>query len=964
MTLHLPFPRLLAPLTVVAAFAAPVFSSAEEKPSVSGGRMAAVLQPFVESHTLAGAVVLVANKDQVLDVEAAGYANIAAQKPMRTDSVFWIASQSKTITAAAVMMLVDEGRVKLDDPVEKYLPEFKGQMVIAETDNDHVLLKKPTHPITVRNVLSHTSGLPFTSPIEKPTLDLFPLACRVRSYAMLPLGFEPDSKDQYSNAGLNTAGRIVEVVSRMPFEKFLNERLFEPLGMKETTFWPSGDELKRLAKSYEPGPGGLKECPIAQLSYPLDDARRQPMPAGGLFSTAADLARFYLMLANDGTHGNQRVLSDRAVREMETPQPGSPNYGLGMRINGSHVGHSGAYGTNSSLDRKTGLITIFLVQHAAWPKGGEKILGVFEKAAQGAFQTKNEIQARLDALLAQMTLAEKIGQMTQVDMLAIKDKADIAKYALGSMLSGGNSDPPDITARGWAAACDEYQAWALKTRLKIPLMYGIDAVHGHNNVDGAVIFPHNIGLGATRDPDLVRRAQRVTAEEVAGTGIQWVFAPCIAVPRDPRWGRTYEGFGETPELVSEMGAASIRGFQGSDLAEPGSVLACAKHFLGDGGTFGGKDQGDDHCDEAELRTIHLSGYKAAIAAGARSIMVSYSSVRGQKMHANRHLLSDVLKGELGFQGLLVSDWAAIDQISPDYSRDVETSINAGLDMIMIPNGPGAKNNYVDFQDALTRLVREGKVPMSRIDDAVARILRVKFAMGLFDRPWSNPALLAKVGSSEHREVARQCVRKSLVLLKNENRVLPLSKHIQRLLVAGRGADNLGMQCGGWTNDWQGRSGTPVHGGTTLLAAVKQAVSRDTKVSFSADGSGAEGAEAAIVVIGEMPYAETPGDRQDLGLAPEDVAAVERVKQAGTPVVTVLFSGRPLLIEPVLANSSALIAAWLPGTEGQGMTDVLFGDCKPAGKLPRTWPRSMKQITLHVGDQPYDPLFPYGFGLTY
>lgn len=577
---------------------------------------------------------------------------------------------------------------------------------------------------------------------------------------------------------------------------------------------------------------------------------------------------------------------------------------------------------------------------------------------------KHEVLARVDGLLAQMTLEEKVGQMTQVDMLAIKDKADIAKYCLGSMLSGGNSDPADITARGWAAACDAYQAWALKTRLKIPLIYGIDAVHGHNNVDGAVIFPHNIGLGATRDPAAVQEAARVTAEEVAGTGIQWAFAPCIAVPRDFRWGRTYEGFGETPELASEMGAAAVRGLQGSDLARPGSVLACAKHFLGDGGTFGGKDQGDDRCDEAELRRIHLPGYKAAIAAGARSIMVSYSSVQGQKMHANRHLLSEVLKGELGFQGILVSDWAAIDQIAPDYRRDIESSINAGLDMIMIPNGPGTKNNYVEFIDALKQLVREGKVPMKRIDDAVGRILRVKFEMGLFDRPWANPALLAKVGCSEHRAVARQCVRKSLVLLKNESKTLPLSKQIKRLWVAGRGADNLGMQCGGWTNDWQGRSGTPVHGGTTILAAIKQAVSADTRVTFSADGADATGADAAIVVIGEMPYAEMLGDRKDLSLAKEDIAVVKRLKKAGVPVVTVLFSGRPQLIQPVLTESDAFIAAWLPGTEGQGVVDVLFGDYKPTGKLPVTWLRSMDQILLHDGDRPYDPLFAYGFGLTY
>jgi CubicO group peptidase (beta-lactamase class C family) len=388
MSPQLRFPRLLALLTVLVAFAAPSLSTAEEKRPASGGRMATALQPFVDSHTLAGAVVLVATKDKVLDVEAVGYADIAAQKPMRTDSVFWIASQSKPITATAVMMLVDEGKVKLDDPVENYLPEFKGQMVIAEKGKDHALPKKPKHPITVRNVLSHTSGLPFASPIEKPTLDLYPLESRVRSYATLPLDFEPDSKNQYANAGINTAGRIVEVVSGMPFEKVLEERLFKPLGMKDTTFWPSGQQLRRLAKSYKPAKDGLEECPITQLKYPLDDPQRQPMPAGGLFSTAADLASFYQMLANDGTLCGKRILSEQAIREMETPQPGNPHYGLGLGTDGNHIGHGGAYSTNSSFEKKTGLITIFLVQHAGWPKGGEKIHGVFEKAARDAFPAR------------------------------------------------------------------------------------------------------------------------------------------------------------------------------------------------------------------------------------------------------------------------------------------------------------------------------------------------------------------------------------------------------------------------------------------------------------------------------------------------------------------------------------------------------------------------------------------------
>lgn len=318
--------------------------------------------------------------------------------------------------------------------------------------------------------------------------------------------------------------------------------------------------------------------------------------------------------------------------------------------------------------------------------------------------------ARAEEMLKRMTLDEKVGQMTQADMNALKDKADVQKYMLGSVLSGGESDPPDITPKGWAAAHDEFQRWALKTRLKIPLLYGIDAVHGHNNVDGAVIFPHNIGLGATHDPALVEKAYRVTAREVAATGIRWDFAPCVAVARDERWGRTYESFGEDPKLVATLGAAAVRGLQGERLSEVDSVVACAKHFLGDGGTTHGTDQGNTEVDEATLRKLHLPGYVAAVRAGVGSIMVSYNSWNGQKMHGNRRLLTDLLKGELGFSGFLVSDWAAIDQLSGDYKTAIAASVNAGLDMAMIPNGPGQKNNYAEFIGLLKALVAEGKVP--------------------------------------------------------------------------------------------------------------------------------------------------------------------------------------------------------------------------------------------------------------
>jgi beta-glucosidase len=575
------------------------------------------------------------------------------------------------------------------------------------------------------------------------------------------------------------------------------------------------------------------------------------------------------------------------------------------------------------------------------------------------------IDARVEALLRAMTLDEKIGQMTQVDLGALRDKADIQRYALGSVLSGGDTDPPDNSPASWAKAHDECQAWALKGRLKIPILYGIDAVHGHNNVDGAVIFPHNVGLGATRDPGLVERAYRVTAEEVAGTGIRWDFAPCIAVARDERWGRTYESFGEDTALVREMGAAAVRGLQGRRPPDPGSVLACAKHFVGDGGTRGGVDQGDTVGDEAELLEVHLPAYVDAIKAGVGSIMVSYSSLNGTKMHGHERLLTDVLKGELGFRGIVVSDWAAIDQVATDYRQAIEVCVNAGLDMVMIPNGPGKKNNYMEFVGDLRDLVDQGRVSPARIDDAVRRILRVKVESGLFEHPFSDRTPMEAIGSEPHRRVARECVRKSLVLLKNEGHALPLSKTMKRLHVAGRGADDLGMQCGGWTITWQGKRGAVTRGGTTILAAIRQSVAPGTEVTYSADGSGAEGADVVLVVIGEEPYAETKGDRADLGLSREDLDVVRKVKAANRPMVTVLLSGRPLILGEALDASEAFVAAWLPGAEGQGVADVLFGDFQTTGRLPHTWPRSMDQVPINAGDKDRgQPLFPFGFGLGY
>jgi beta-glucosidase len=447
----------------------------------------------------------------------------------------------------------------------------------------------------------------------------------------------------------------------------------------------------------------------------------------------------------------------------------------------------------------------------------------------------------------------------------------------------------------------------------------------------------------------------------------------VTVSRDERWGRAYESFSEDPALVAELGEAAVRGFQGSSLADPKSLLACAKHYAGDGGTAMGTglalsydasrkglDQGDTRVDEATLRKIHLPGYVTAIKAGVGSIMPSYSSWNGEKCSGSKRLLTDILKGELGFEGFLISDWMAIDQLPGDYKSDVRQSVNAGMDMVMVPH------RYREFISTLKALVEEGAVPMARIDDAVKRILRVKLAMGLLDEgrsPLADPDLARTFGSAEHRAVARRAVRESLVVLKNDGKVLPLAKTAPRIHVSGKSAKDIGNQCGGWTVSWQGMSGALVPG-TTILDAIRGAAGKTTHVTFTRDGKEAAGATVGVVVVGETPYAEMRGDREDLALAKDDIDVIAAVKKAGVPVVTVVISGRPVILGEALNLSDAIVAAWLPGTEGDGVADVLFGDYKPAGKLSFSWPRSMTQVPINVGDQPYDPLFPYGFGLTY
>jgi beta-glucosidase len=587
---------------------------------------------------------------------------------------------------------------------------------------------------------------------------------------------------------------------------------------------------------------------------------------------------------------------------------------------------------------------------------------------------EEKISKKVDELLNHMSLDEKIGQMTQVDYTAFQDFNDIKKYKLGSVLWGGGSEIDVITADGWANMSDSLMNISLNTRLGIPLILGIDAVHGHNNVDGAVVFPHNVGLGCTRNPQLIEKVAHITAKEIAGTGMHWTFAPCVAVARNERWGRTYESYSENPDLVAELGAAAVRGLEGASLSSKDAVLSCTKHYVGDGGTTNGQDQGNTEIDEETLREIHLPGYISAIEENTGSIMASYNSWSEEKLHGHKYLINDVLKGELGFVGFVVSDWAAIDQLAGDYKSDIEKSINAGIDMVMIPNGPAAQgqvgdngqiqNTYFDFITKLKELVDEGKVSQNRIDDAVRRILKSKFDLDLFDKTKTDTDLLAKVGSEEHRDVARESVQQSMVLLKNNNKTLPISKNVKSVHITGRGADNLGMQCGGWTIAWQGEHGEVMKGGTTLLSAIKNTVDKNTKVTTSADGSGSENADVVVVVVGEDPYAEMMGDKENLGISEEDLNIINKVKKCGKPMVVVLLSGRPLIINSTLENSDAFVAAWLPGTEGQGMADVLFGDVNFTGKLSHTWPRDMSQIPINYGDKNYDPLFPYGYGLKY
>ena len=587
------------------------------------------------------------------------------------------------------------------------------------------------------------------------------------------------------------------------------------------------------------------------------------------------------------------------------------------------------------------------------------------------------IDARIDDLLSRMTLGEKIGQMTQVEKNSISPD-QLAEHSIGSILSGGGGNPSPNTPTDWRKMVRAFQEAALESRLGIPMIYGVDAVHGHSNVKGAVIFPHNVGLGATRDADLIERIAQVTSRELLGTGVQWNFAPAVSIPQDIRWGRTYEGYSENTDLVTELGRAYIKGLQ-TRQGDETYVLPSVKHFVGDGGTTWGSvrtydwihfvwqadddrwsiDQGDTQIDEETLRKVHLAPYYDAIEEGALNIMVSYSSWNGLKMHAHEYLLTDVLKGEMGFEGFLVSDWMAIDQSNEDYYACVVASINAGLDMIMVPY------DYMRFINALIEAVDKGDVTKERIDDAVRRILRAKFHMGVFEKPLTDEKWLDLVGCNAHREVAREAVRKSMVLLKNDNNVLPLEKVLSSILVAGKGADNIGLQCGGWSIEWMGQSGQ-ITAGTTLLSGIHGAIGGMIPLEYDPDGKFIrdDKAEVGIVVVGEMPYAEGNGDREDLTLSVEDIALVKRMREQCNQLVTIILSGRPLIITDIIDYTDSIVAAWLLGTEGQGVSDVLFGDYPFMGKLSYNWARDMSQVPLSALNASDDaPQWAFGHGLT-
>jgi beta-glucosidase len=602
--------------------------------------------------------------------------------------------------------------------------------------------------------------------------------------------------------------------------------------------------------------------------------------------------------------------------------------------------------------------------------------------------SSKSVEARVTDLLNKMTLDEKVGQMLQPEKASITTD-DVKNYYIGSVLSGGGSFPgkgteEDSTRENWTNLYNSFQDAALSTRLGIPIIYGVDAVHGHNNVKGATIFPHSIGLAASRDTDLVKRVGAAVAREVKATGVNWTFTPMLGDPQNERWGRTNESFGDNIDLIAKMGAAYIQGLQGDtidDLKNPDKVIATAKHYIGEGWTDNGTNQGNvSTMTKEQVAAQLIKPFKAAVDAGVRTIMASYNSIQGVKCHASKYLLTDILKKQLGFDGIVVSDYNGIEQINKDedgnpvsgLKQQVKTSVNAGMDMFM------ETGNWKNCINCIKDLVNDEKttpgtgIQMSRIDDAVSRILRVKFQAGLFKNPKANPQLVSNFGSKEDREVSREAVRKSLVLLKNDNitlngntaPILSQLKTMKNIFVAGKNANDLGNQCGGWTITWQGESGNNHTTGTTILKGIQDSLQYSGKnVSYNKYGRVPAGSDVAIVVVGETPYAESNGDTNNLSLDQTDLATLANVKKSGVPTIVVSVSGRPLMVTNQLKDWAGFIQAWLPGSEGEGVADVLFGDYDFTGKLPIKWPFYTEALSLSKDAIAPYLLFNFDDGLT-
>ncbi|ODM27818.1 glycoside hydrolase family 3 protein [Acetivibrio mesophilus] len=581
-------------------------------------------------------------------------------------------------------------------------------------------------------------------------------------------------------------------------------------------------------------------------------------------------------------------------------------------------------------------------------------------ACQDTDMKQREINEKTENLINQMTLDEKVGQMIQAGRNTALPQ-DVKKYFIGSILSGGGSAPGTNTQKDWIKMCEDYQNAATSTRLGIPIIYGVDAVHGHNTLPEAIIFPHNIGLGAAANPELMSDIASVTAAEMIATGVTWTFAPCVAVAKDIRWGRTYESFGQDPELINMLLVPYIKTMQ-----DKFQIATSAKHYLADGATKWGTgdsgfliDQGDAQISEEELREIYLPAYEEAVKAGVKTVMVSFSSWNGVKNHENKYLIQDILKGELGFEGFVITDYEATHQLSgQDFYHQLVDSVNAGIDMFMEPD------HWKETIDNIKLAVEQGDITEERINDAVRRILKVKIEMGLFENPTGNKQLAAaKLGDDKNREIAKEAVRQSLVLLKNENNILPLDKSA-KIFVSGPAADNIGMQCGGWTKTWQGGLGDNWVNGSTILDGFKK-IAEASGGAIITDPNDIKSADVAVIVIGEKPYAEGRGDDGELDLYsgqahPGNRKALEQLQGAGIPVVVILVSGRPRIVTNEIANWDAFVAAWLPGSEGDAVADVLYGDYEFKGKLPFAWPASIDNLPIREGDD--TNLFPFGFGL--